>query len=318
MRAFLSGVGGFVGAHLAARLVADGWDVLGTVRPGGSVARLAALGVDGAVEVREVELSEREATQVAAAGADADAAFLLAAARSWRTEAERAASSAVNAASAGWVVEALPERCRTVVRLGSSTEYAESPSPMDERSPVRPRGSFGASKAAGSRLVSRLAAERGLRAAILRAFQVYGPLDHPGRLVPAAFSAARTGSVLPLTGPGRRRDWVHVDDVVDACVRAATESGLRSGQVLNIGTGRQSTNEDVVAEVARAAGRPVRVAPGAHPGREWDTASWVCDPTLAGRLLGWTPALDLAGGLARSWEAEQSLGWPVGGPATTG
>lgn len=308
MRALVTGAGGFVGAHLCARLVGEGWEVVGSVRPGGSGWRLEALGVAGSVEVVAVDLSDRGATAALAAGSGCDAAFLLAAARAGSTAEERATTAAVNGASGRWAVEALPERCRAVVRLGSSTEYAGSDGPMDESTPLRPRGFFGTTKADGSRQVVAAAAERGLRATVLRAFQVYGPLDHPGRLVPAAFRAAGTGEVLPLTEPGRCRDWVHVDDVVRACVLAAAADGLPGGQVLNIGTGRQVANEVVVAEVGGVAGAPVRVDVGAHPGRAWDAGSWVCDPTLAGRLLDWHPAVGLADGLARTWAVEQAVG----------
>ncbi|MDQ4070083.1 MAG: NAD-dependent epimerase/dehydratase family protein, partial [Actinomycetota bacterium] len=230
--------------------------------------------------------------------------FLLAASRSDATPPERTTTVAVNATSGAWLVEALGDRCRAVVRLGSSTEYAPVDGPMDESTPLRPRGFFGATKAAGSLLVAASASARGTRAAILRAFQVYGPGDHPGRLVPTVMRAARTGRVLPLTGPGMRRDWVYVDDVVEACVLAAGSGWLPPGQVLNIGTGRQVTNEELVGVAERVTGRKVPTAPGAHRGRSWDTPSWVCDPSLAADLLGWEAKVDLEDGLARCWEAE--------------
>jgi len=299
-------MGGFVGAHLAARLVADGWEVAGTVRPGGDTARLRALGLVGSVQVLRADLSDPAAAAAVAAAADPDpdVAFLLAAARSEATAADRSCTIAVNASGVAWVVDALGGRCRTVVRLGSSTEYAAATGPMDESTPVRPRGFFGATKAAGSVLLPATCAHRGRRAVILRAFQVFGPLDHPGRLVPTALAAARTGRPLPLTGPGRRRDWVFVDDVVDACVRAATADHLPGGQVLNVGSGRQVANEELVAVVRRVTRRPVPVLPGAHPGRHWDTGSWVCDPSLARELLGWEAKVTLDDGLRRCWEGD--------------
>ena len=302
-RALVTGAGGFVGAHLVVRLLSEGWEVVGAVRPGASVHRLTALGVAGAIEVVPVDLADPTAAG-SAARSGCDAAFLLAAARAADTPAERRATAAVNGLSGRWLVEALPERCQAVVRLGSSTEYGAQAGPMDEAAPLRPRGFFGATKAVGSLTVAAAAAGRGMRCAVLRAFQVYGPLDHPGRLVPTALRAARTGAALPLTEPGRCRDWVHVDDVVEACVLAARTETLPGGQVLNIGTGRQVSNEALVTEVERVAGRPVRVEVGAHPGRAWDTASWVCDPTLAARLLGWQARISLPVGLARCWAVE--------------
>lgn len=296
-RALVTGAGGFVGAHLAARLRVAGWDVVALVRPGGDTSRLDRQQAAGV----EVDLADAEALGRAVRAAAPDVAFHLAAARAKATTAERALTTAVNAMSGQHLVEALPATCRVVVRLGSSTEYAETAGPMDENAPLRPRGLFGASKAAGTLLLTAAAAERGVRAVVLRAFQVYGSHDHPGRFVPTVLRAARTGEPLPLTRPGLRRDWVHVDDVVEACVRAAAADHLPGGQVLNLGTGVQTSNEQLVALAEQVTGRPLLVRPGAHPGRDWDAVSWVCDPALAGRLLGWRAQVDLTRGLARCW-----------------
>lgn len=293
-RALVLGAGGFVGRHLCARLRADGWDVVGTVRPG---AR--SDGVGGT----PVDLADPTALSGVVRAADPDVAFHLAAGRARATAADRAATAAVNTGSGLHLVESLGERCRAVVRLGSSTEYAAADGPMDEQAPLAPRGFFGATKAAGSLLLVAAAHERGLRSAVLRAFQVYGPHDHAGRLVPTVLRAARDGTVLPLTAPGSRRDWVHVDDVVQACVLAALADELSPGVVLNVGTGRQTANEELVAAAERATGRRIRTDVGAHPGRSWDTGSWVSDPARAAALLGWRAAVELEDGLRRCWQA---------------
>lgn len=288
-RALVTGAGGFVGGHLVRRLRADGWDVVALTRA-------------------DADLTDRAALTRAVRAADPDVALHLAAARAAGSAAERAATAAVNTSSGLWLVDALPERCRVVLRLGSSTEYAASTGPMDERTALHPRGWFGATKAAGSLLLTAAAEQRGLRSVVLRAFQVYGPQDVPTRFVPTAVRAACTGSVLPLTAPGRRRDWVWVGDVTDACVLAVQRDDLPAGTVLNLGTGTQTSNEELVALLEQVSGRPVRTRVGAHPGRTWDTGDWVCDPTAAGRLLGWRPAVDLREGLRRCWSDAAAAG----------
>jgi nucleoside-diphosphate-sugar epimerase len=282
VRALVTGAGGFVGRHLTDRLRRDGWQVVGLTR-------------------RDVDLADPVAGAAAVRAADPDVVFSLAAGRGKATAADRAATIAVN--TSPWLVDALPDRCRTVVRLGSSTEYAASPRPLAEDAALEPRGFFGATKAAGSLLLRAAAAELGIRAAVLRAFQVYGPGDHPTRLVPVVLAAARTGTAVPLPARVSRRDWVWVGDVVDACLRAAADDALPAGVVVNIGTGVQTSTEELVATASRVTGRTIATVPGAHPGREWDTADWVCDPTAARTLLGWSPTVDLAEGLARTWAA---------------
>jgi GDP-4-dehydro-6-deoxy-D-mannose reductase len=284
-RALVTGAGGFIGRHLVRRLERDGYDVVPLTRA-------------------EADLTDPHALAAAVRAADPDVAFHLAAARSKGSPADRVATATVNALSGLWLVESLPERCQVVVRLGSSTEYAESDLPMDEETPLAPRGFFGRTKAAGSLLLTAAAHERGIRSAVLRAFQVYGPGDKPTRFVPSVLRAAREGTVLPLTEPGHRRDWVWVGDVVDACVRAARASDLPSGEVLNIGTGVQTTNEALVALASRVAGVAIQTDVGAHPGAEWDTSDWVADSSRAKQLLGWQAETDLLEGLVRCCAAE--------------
>ena len=142
-RVLVTGAGGFIGRHLVARLERDGADVVGLTR-------------------QACELTDREAVTAAVRAAAPDVVMHLAAARRKASGGERTDTATVNAVSGLWLVEALPETCRAVVRLGSSTEYAASPRPMDEDTPLRPRGFQDSSVAAaeGSATQSPVSHER--------------------------------------------------------------------------------------------------------------------------------------------------------------
>ena len=137
---------------------------------------------------------------------------------------------------------------------------------------------------------------------ILRPFSVYGPWETPSRLIPSAIRAALDGLELPLTAPGYRRDLVHVDDVVDACLAAATVD-VPPGEIVNVGTGQEWTNEEVVSAISAVMGREIRTRPGEYPARLSDTAHWIADTRKAEQLLGWLPRRPLRDGL------EQTVRW---------
>ncbi len=212
--------------------------------------------------------------------ADPDVVFSLAAGRAKATAAERAATVAVN--TSPWLVDALPDRCRTVVRLGSSTEYAAAPQPLAEDAALEPRGFFGATKAAGSLLLQAAAAERGrARRACCAPSRSTGPATTPPgwcrscSTPPAPARPCRCRPAQPAglgVGRGRRRRLR---------ARGRGRRPARRASVLNIGTGVQTSTEELVATAERVTGRPIATAPGAHPGRAWDTADWVSDPRAA-------------------------------------
>ena len=134
------------------------------------------------------------------------------------------------------------------VHLASSLEYGPSDRPLRETDRLQPTTRYGASKAGGT-LLAQQAAHSGRRhVVVLRLFHVYGPWESPHRLVPTAIMAAHTGTELHLTTGDFRRDYIYVDDVVTACLRAA-EAERISGEAINIGTAVETSNEELVHHV---------------------------------------------------------------------
>ncbi len=301
-RVVVTGAAGFVGANASAALAAEGAEVHALVRPGCTSWRLAHL---PHAELHEVDLTDQGAVVRTLVGLRPECVFHLAAYSAYAARPDEQMRLRVDVGGTLAVLEGAREAgCRRLVHAGSSLEYGPYERPIGEDLALRPVVHRGVTKAAATLAVLRAARARGDGAVVLRLFSVYGPWEHPHRLVPSAVRAAWTGEVLPLTGSGLRHDLVYADDVADALLRAGLEPGA-CGEAINIGSGEQHANEEVVDLVARAAGAPVRREVGAFAARDCDTGCWVADIRKAERLLGWRPATSLARGIERtvSWWA---------------
>ncbi|MGO8971134.1 MAG: NAD-dependent epimerase/dehydratase family protein [Myxococcaceae bacterium] len=174
--------------------------------------------------------------------------------------------------------------------------------PAPETHPIRPVSPYGVSKAAGELYLGYYRAQYGLRSVSLRYANVYGPRQNPhGEAGVVAIFSERLLSAQPCTiyGTGRQtRDFVYVVDVARANLLASEQPV--EGPV-NIGTGVETDITRLHSLLAEAAGRPEppRYAE-AKPGEQQRSS---LDVALAARVLGWTPSVGLAEGLARtlSW-----------------
>jgi nucleoside-diphosphate-sugar epimerase len=189
-----------------------------------------------------------------------------------------------------------------VVNAGSSSEYGYRDTPMAEGDRLEPNSVYAVAKAAQTHLCRLSAAQGVVPAVTFRLFSVYGPWEEPTRLIPTLLRRAQAGLPLEMAAPGIARDFVHVDDVLDAMLDFA---GLErhSGEVFNLGTGVETTLEGVVALVQEVVGRRCDVRWGAMPPRRWDHTSWRADTRHVRETLGWEARRTLEQGLRafRAW-----------------
>jgi nucleoside-diphosphate-sugar epimerase len=188
-----------------------------------------------------------------------------------------------------------------VVILGSSMEYGRHQVAMHEELPCQPDNMHAISKLAVTSMVRGLVARHRLDAVVLRLFHVYGPFETPHRLIPTAIRAALQDEVLRLTPRGCVRDYIHVSDVVRACLTAARSEGVR-GEIFNVATGVATDNHDVVAMLSKISGKNTRTSVGAFGARETDRSHWCGDVRKIAERLSWRPEIDLETGLRLEWE----------------
>jgi UDP-glucose 4-epimerase len=297
--ALVTGAGGFIGANLARRLAAGQAEVHAVVRPETDRWRLSSLGAR--VVLHELDLTDGAGVARLVDRVRPTLVFHMARQRGAPSALAYRTAYRVNLEATLNLLEAVGATggCQGFVHAGSSFEYDLSRSPVGEDAAPAPRTVHGVTKAAATLLVQHFARARDIPGVVLRFFTVYGSWDAGSRLVPTLMLAALAGRPVRLTRPGLCHDWIHVEDVVEACIRGATSPGV-SGEILNIATGRQSSNEEVAAIVERLSGRPLAMLSDPFPARPWDTERWVADVSKARRLLGWSASYDLAAGLAET------------------
>jgi nucleoside-diphosphate-sugar epimerase len=249
--------------------------------------------------VHPVDLVHGPAVRMLVGRLRPDVIFHLARQRGVPSALDYDAASRTNVDGTRHLLEAVRDQCSeaVVIHAGSLLEYGASRSPLHEDMPLRPSTSHGMTKAAATSLVQRFAREHRIRATTLRLFMVYGAWEGAPRFVPRLMRAALCGTPIGVTRAGLRRDWIHVDDAVDALL-AASRTAQASGQIVNVATGRETANEDLVAAVEELTGRRLSRVPGTVRPRPWDAAHWVADVTRARAVLGWSAKRDLRAGLA--------------------
>ena len=305
MRMLVTGGAGFIGSTLVDRLLAEGHtvDVLDDLSSG-SLANLsnARASAGHQLTVHQMDVRSAEVVDLMARRRP-EVVFHLAAQADVRVSvAEPVFDADVNVIGTLRVLEGAraAHAERVVFAASGGTLYGEpeaSELPLKESLPQRPLSPYGVSKKAAIDYLVAYRELHSLEFAALALANVYGPRQDPhGEAGVVAIFAERlvTGESITVFGDGEQtRDFVYVDDVVDAFVRAATKGG---GLLCNIGTGRETSVNTLFGEMASQAG--VAVTPVFKPLRPGELQRSALDPSRAGIQLGWTSWTELGTGTA--------------------
>jgi nucleoside-diphosphate-sugar epimerase len=304
-RILVTGAAGFVGALLTRRLLADGHTVHTLIKSTTAPRRLAGLERD--LHAHQVDLRDEDRVRTIIASIRPEVIYHLATHGAYPTQTDADGIIQTNILGTWNLLKALSDTDYEVfVNSGSSSEYGFKEYAMRETDLLEPNSYYSVAKCAQTLLCQHVAKTESRPITTFRLFSVYGPFEEPSRLIPTLIRRCLAGEDLTLVDPNIARDFVYVDDVVDAYLRIDKLSQLH-GEIINIGTGVQSPIKHVADLILRHTGARVACHWGAMPARIWDAKTWVADCTKSARLLGWRPLTTLSEGLERTiaWTREQ-------------
>lgn len=307
-KVLVTGAGGFIGSHLAERLVEQGADVRALVRynSAGTRGHLDRLPVHRADAIEVYAGNLLDARSVAGAVQGREVVFhlgaLIAVPYSYRHPGEILAA---NVSGTYNVLEAAREAAVAKVVLTSTSEvYGTAQSvPMDEHHPLQAQSPYAASKIAADQLGLSFWRSYDLPVTILRPFNTYGPRQSARAIVPTIVTQALTSERVFLGSMYPTRDLSFVADVVDGFLGVA-ESAETTGEVINVGSGVETAIGDLSEMIVGLLNKDVeivfdsqRVRPAAS-----EVGQLVCDSSKARSLIGWEPRTSLEDGLRQTIE----------------
>jgi len=303
----VTGGAGFIGSRLATRIGQAGHEVrvLDSLVSDAARERARTLAQAPHVEVIEGDIRDPDVCRRALEGAD----FVLhhaGEASVQRSIADPAGCAAVNIGGTINLLEAA-RAAGTIKRFvfaSSCAVYGDTPgAAKHEASPADPLSPYASSKLAGEYFCRNFFRLHGLQTVSLRYFNVYGPGQDPAgdyaSVIPKFLTAIARGEAPILYGDGdQSRDFIFVDDIVEANLRAVGATRGVGGRVVNIGSGQSASLKTVLQKLGEIGGRKVEAE--RRPPRPGDLKHSRADIAAAAGLLQFTPSVPLSDGLART------------------
>jgi NAD dependent epimerase/dehydratase len=303
-RVVVTGAGGFIGSHLAERLVELGAEVTAFVhyKAMGAAGWLEHSRHRSALCLVAGDVRDRDSLDAACDGADT--VFHLAALIGipWSYTAPASYLATNIEGSLNLFQAARRAGVRRVVHTSTSEVYGTARYvPMDEAHPLTGQSPYSASKIGADKMAEAFHLSFGLPVATIRPFNAYGPRQSARAVIPTIIDQALNGNEIRLGNLTATRDFNYVGDTVEGFLAvAAADAAL--GQVVNIGTGSEISVEGVVREVLRVIGKDLPVVQEQKRLRpENSEVDRLCAGNkLARELTGWTPRVSITEGLERT------------------
>lgn len=306
-RVLITGVTGFVGSALAARLVHRGARVTGITRDRVAGSSLDRLGLKGRLTVLRGSLEDWAFTRSALKREPAEVIYHLAAQAIVGIANQSPLDTFRSNIEGTWnLLEAcrLNRRLQAVIVASSDKAYGTHKTlPYREHFPLQPQYPYDVSKACADMISRSYFLTYRLPVVVTRFSNIYGPGDlNFSRIVPDTIRSILQGKAPLIRSDGSpERDYLYVDDVVDLYLILAERIDVTKGEAFNAGHNRPISVLKLVGTILRLAGRPDLkpkiLGKGILHGeidRQW------LDGSKAKRLVGWSPRIGLEAGLNKT------------------
>lgn len=306
MEALVTGVAGFIGSHLAERLLKDGWNVKGIDCFTDYYDRSnKERNIEGVLKHNAFALMETRISQcdLPTLLSSADYIFHLAAQpgvrASWGKNFEMYVEQ--NIMETQRLLEAAVG-CRSLKKFvfaSSSSVYGDAELPMSETSLLKPVSPYGVSKLAAEGLCSMYAKNLGVPTVSLRYFTVYGPRQRPDMAFYRFLESVSGEKEITLFGDGNQtRDFTFIRDILDGTVGAALQG--REGAVYNLGGGHRVSLKKVIRIIEQTVGKPAKVKQADN--QAGDVRDTYADTRAAEEQLGYKPNFSLEQGIQLEYD----------------
>ena len=303
MRVLVTGNLGFIGSHLVPRLIEQGHEVFGLERY--VTGRYTQFARD--VTTLYADITDFHSTRQAVAESRPDILIHLAAI-SANSYAYNHPHEVLNTNYLGTVN--LAEACmrelpsfQHFLYAGSSEEYGSNPNPpFTEESQVLPHSPYAVAKVASDLYLRYLYRAYGFPATVLRNFNTYGRKDNKHFAVEKVVTQALQGNEIHMGDPTPVRDFMYVDDHVDAYLTVMAQREKALGEVFNFCTGIPTTIARLMGLVVELTGFEGKMFWKTIPTRPLDIKVLVGNATKAQTTLGWKAKYELSEGLKRTIE----------------
>lgn len=300
-KVFITGATGFIGSHLVRRLLSDRkYEIHILRRKTSSIWRIKD--ILGSVKSHFCDITEKNKLKVLITKIQPDIIFHLANIGVYGGR-EGNAEDVIKVNFLGTVN--LIDACNKVnytcfINTGSSSEYGEKDKAMKEGNICEPQGIYALSKLAATLYAKDYAIKSNKPVVTLRIFTPYGPYDDENRLIPYVVNSLEKGENLFLANKKNVRDFVFIDDVVNGFLLAVKHAKDVKGEVINIGSGKQTTVDEIVKKIIDMTKDNVEIIWNSEIKKRYESIVWKADIKKAKKLLRWQPTYSLENGLKKT------------------